>query len=527
MRKIWFYILLTCASPSLGQNEDDVLKYIQIFHPQFQQMHYRTQIEDSKIYFKVEQATHSGVKPMISFTELENTDAKLYWNKEWNKKSQKDGKEITKFRFSKIYPIADIGGGVDIGSSLNPVYTGGIGVGLDFSSPKIVLTAKGLPYYTSSGYFQDSIQTNFDMDLGTNRSIAANLFYKSELYAAYRPNKFFTLIGGYGKNFFGEGYRSVLLSDNIGAHPFFKIETSFAGIKYVNLYNFWRDNSVDPFDRSLDIPKFTSTHYLSWNITKDINLSIFEAVIFQSNDTLVNRGFDFNYINPIVFYRPVEYGLGSSDNVLVGANLGFKLNENHHFYSQFVLDEFLLSEIRAHSRWWANKYGWQVGYKSNQFFAENLYFQLEFNGVRPFTYSHKFSQHAYGHMNAAAAHPIGANFMEVLNILSYQKGKHRITNKLTFAAYGVDDSDTVSFGQNIFASYTLRPGTYDQLLFQGVRTNVLNETFVYEYELIRDIDLYLTAAYNWRMANTSMGTDHFHTFSIGLKSRIWNSYSDF
>src|SRR5690606_26487963 len=100
-------------------------------------------------------------------------------------------------------------------------------------------------------------------------------------------------------------------------------------IKYVNLYNFWRDNSSNPFDTKQDIFKFNSTHYLSWNITRYLNFSVFETVVFQGKDTLVNRGFDFNYINPVVFYRPVEYGLGSSDNVLLGANLSSKIT-NHH-----------------------------------------------------------------------------------------------------------------------------------------------------------------------------------------------------
>ena len=319
----------------------------------------------------------------------------------------------------------------------------------------------------------------------------------------------------------------MLLSDNIGAHPFFKIETSFASVKYVNLYNFWRDNTTDPFDRSKDILKFNSTHYLSWNITKGFNLSVFETVVFQVKDTLVNRGFDFNYINPIVFYRPVEYGLGSSDNVLLGSNLSYKFDDHQNIYAQFVLDEFLLSEIKAHSQWWANKYGWQLGYKSNAFFNDSLYFQFELNGARPFTYSHRASQHAYGHMNAAAAHPIGGNFLEMVQITSYHMNKHRFTNKITFAAYGVDPADTISYGTNIFKSYSLRPGDYDQLLFQGIRTNVLNETLIYEYELIGAIDLFLVAKYNWRMVNTSAGTDNFHTFTIGIRSRIWNAYSDY
>lgn len=522
MNKLLLYISFFAASFAFGQGE--VLEIIDYEPPiyKFENLNYRSQIDHDQWNFTRGEIIHSGIKPLINIKYQSEEKSRFKISKGW-------GKRVENFPINnfEIYPLINLEGGFEFGSTNLPAVTGGLGFGLDYSSKKWVFTTKLLPYYSMNGYFQDSIQTNFNMDMSTNRALASNLFYQGEILAAYRANKFFTLLGGYGKNFFGEGYRSLLLSDNIGAHPFFKIETAFAGIKYVNLYNFWRDNSVDPFDKSLDIPKFTSTHYLSWNITKDLNFSVFETVVFQVKDTLVNRGFDINYINPIVFYRPVEYGLGSSDNVLIGASMSYKINDNHNVYSQFILDEFLLSEITSHSRWWANKYGWQVGYKSNEFFTKNLYFQLEFNGVRPFTYSHKSSQHAYGHMNAAAAHPAGANFMELVNITSYKFGKHRITNKLTFITYGADDSSNVSNGQNIFKSYTLRPGNFDQLLFQGIRTNVLNENIIYEYAILPKIDMYLTATYNWRLVNTSQGTQNFHYFSIGLKSRIWNTYSDF
>ena len=54
---------------------------------------------------------------------------------------------------------------------------------------------------------------------------AEKIFSRNEILIAYRPNKIFTFLGGYGKNFFGEGYRSLLLSDNASNYPFLKLET--------------------------------------------------------------------------------------------------------------------------------------------------------------------------------------------------------------------------------------------------------------------------------------------------------------
>jgi len=489
-------------------------------------LHYRDQIENSEIYFKDEKEVHSSVKPILGFQKFTYTSSRLHFYKYKGDVNIMRNYNPADRSVISIYPITNLTAGVELqNNSVNLSYTGGLGAGIDIARSKFFISGKFMPYVNSGGFLGDSIQSKYDQDYGTERSLANGLFHRSELIAAYKPNDIFTFSGGYGKNFFGEGYRSLLLSDNAASNPFVKVETDFAGIKYVNLYNMWKDNSIDPFNKSLDITKFSAMHYLSWNITRDINLSIFETVVWQANDTITNRGFDFNYINPVVFYRPVEYGLGSSDNVLLGMNFSYKLNDHNNFYTQFVLDEFLLSEIKARSRWWANKYGVQVGYKSNSFIKDSLYFQLEFNLVRPFTYSHKLSNHAYGHMNASVTHPLGSNFMEVTNIVSHKIGRHRFTNKITFASYG-SDYDSTSYGQDIFKSYTLRDGTYDHLLMQGLRTNILNESFIYEYPILPEIDMYLTATYNWRMSNNSIETHHYHTLMIGIKSRIWNRYND-
>ena len=108
---------------------------------------------------------------------------------------------------------------------------------------------------------------------------------------------------------------------------------------------------------------------------------------------------------------------------------------------------------------------------------DGLYFQTEFNMVRPFTYSHKHSVLSYGHLNASVTHPLGANFYELLNIVSYKKGDHRFTNKITYSSYGVDTSIT-NYGQNIFASYSDRDGDYGHSIMQGQKFTVLNETFI-------------------------------------------------
>ncbi|MBI3135806.1 MAG: hypothetical protein HYZ14_14105 [Bacteroidetes bacterium] len=490
----------------------------------FDHLEYKHRIAHSELYLRDDQAIHSGVLPLqVPVDQIGYTAEKGQFLTQ--NKLKKTGEVKFGYRF---YPLADLGIGVESGNSKTDFlkYNAGAGLGFDFNAAHFFVTAKLLPYFTRSGYTADSIQQTLNMDIGTTRPIAGSLFQRNELLIAWQPHPIFTFTGGYGKNFFGEGYRSLLLSDNASSYPFLKIETTFSSIKYVNLYTVWNDNAVNPANKSLDRMKFSSLHYLSWNITREFNLSVFESVVWQSKDTLANRGFDLNYLNPVVFYRPVEYSNGSADNVLLGLNLAYKINKHHCLYSQVIIDEFLLAQIKSDNKWWGNKWGIQLGYKSNRFLLDGFYFQTEFNVVRPFTYSHKYSVENYGHLNASVTHPIGANFYEVLNLVSYVYKDIRFTNKLTFAAYGVD-TDTVNYGQNIFNSYSDRPSDFGNLIMQGLRTNVLNEQFIAEKPLWEKIDLFLTVTYNYRMQWTPVSIEHHHFLMIGLKSRIWNAYSDY
>ena len=84
---------------------------------------------------------------------------------------------------------------------------------------------------------------------------------------------------------------------------------------------------------------------MSWNATKRINVSFFESIVWQSRDSNnANLGYDVNYLNPVIFYRPTEYALGSGDNALIGASFKVRLWKHLQLYGQLIIDEFLLKE---------------------------------------------------------------------------------------------------------------------------------------------------------------------------------------
>jgi hypothetical protein len=145
---------------------------------------------------------------------------------------------------------------------------------------------------------------------------------------------------GYDKNFIGNGYRSLFLSDWGNSNLFLKLNTKIWKLNYQNLFMELMPQFKKAGDTLLD-RKYAAMHHLSMNVTKWLNIGLFEGVIFGRKNH-----FDFQYLNPIIFYRHIEGTVGSPDNAVAG--LDFKANIAHRaqLYGQLLLDEFILSEVK-------------------------------------------------------------------------------------------------------------------------------------------------------------------------------------
>jgi hypothetical protein len=336
---------------------------------------------------------------------------------------------------------------------------------------------------------------------------------------SYTPNEIFNFQGGLDKNFIGEGSRSLFLSDYGKAYPFGMIRTKFWRLEYSMIYQFFKEETPKGW-----LNKNGATHYISFNVTKWLNVGVFETVVFLPKDTMLNRGYDAEYLNPSVFFRPQEYSMGSSDNVLLGASFSAK-HKSHMLYGQFILDEFFLAEIKAKSGWWANKYGGQVGIKGRiKKQGIPLFYRIEYNVLRPYTYAHLNSGQNYGNLGTVLAHPLGANFMEILGEVKAQKGKW---NAKLFASYfllGLDKAG-FSYGGNIYQAYTNRPYDYGHFIGQGKGNNGVRALLQVGYCLHPSTNL------NAFIENQFRYDSAFDRYSfiglIGIRSQLWNDYRNY
>lgn len=363
-----------------------------------------------------------------------------------------------------------------------------------------------------------------------NHSISDDLdFSFAEAYVNYDASRFFNIEFGHGKHFLGDGYRSLLLSDNSFNYPYFKITTNVWKFKYVNLFSSLQqlDFKINAVDISRE--KLNATHYLSANIGSRFTINLFESIIL-GEDSLGNL-FDINYFNPIIFYRPVEYSISYSrlGNAIMGLGLKYKLSNLTHLYGQFVLDEFSLSEIRSNRGYWANKFGGQIGFKCFDFLGdENLSIQSELNTVRPFTYSHKHPVLNYSHYSQPLAHPFGASFIENITILSYRKESWGIDLKLIHAKRGGQIlGDTTNYGNDIFISYEDSRNDFDNEIAQG-NTNYLRFIDVRVSYLINPkTNLKLEVGLSDRLVEDLNSSSKNQYLFFSIKTDLRNIYYDF
>lgn len=317
--------------------------------------------------------------------------------------------------------------------------------------------------------YQSVLQTKAFLNSSVNTKAA--IYDDIRFRLTYKPNEIFTIQGGIDKHFVGEGDRSLLMGNQGNASPFIMMKAQFWKLEYVNLQQIWREGSVGHY-----LPKGNSSHYLNFNHKNKISFGIFESVTHIIKDTIYNKGFEVEYLNPLILYRPQEYSLGSSDNVILGIN-GFIAWKKHKLYGQISIDDININELKNRTKWWANKYGIQAGYKAwFHILQTDVFFRSEINLISPYTFASANDNINYSNQGLPIAHPLGANFIEWYNEFAFQYKQWQIHAWAQVYMKGNDPSNSpYSFGGDIYKSYLIRPyGDFGYSIGVGERVYALH-----------------------------------------------------
>ena len=453
------------------------------------------------------------------------------WNTIYKNKAdflQVNNKDV----FLAINPVLDLTQSVETGHTLRPslnskgiTVRGMIAGHLGFSTfitdnqergPQFFtdrVQNNGFPAVPGAGYYKTNSNNKYD-------------YFDARGSVNFEFWKYFTAQFGYDKNFIGNGYRSLFLSDYAAPNLFLKLNARIGRVNYQAML--MELVSQHPNTTGIDYQypkKYAVVHHLSVNATTWLNLGLYDNVVFSRANH-----FDFSYLNPIIFLVAAQQENGSPDKTTVG--LDFKANIGHQaqLYGQLMINEFVLHEVLHYKDgWWGNKQGLQLGAKFIDVFnVKNLDLQLETNLVRPYAYSHDDTVSNYSHYNQPLAHPLGSNFIEFIAIARYQPVyKWNAELKVIYYRQGLD-SGGINYGGNIFLNYNTRPAEYGVTLPNGVVGNCINTSGYVSYQWKEN--LFLEGTIMYRTYTTHDGftpKESSTTFTLGVRVNMFRRMYDY
>ena len=459
----------------------------------------------------------------------EDFKSRLPWFKTFYKTKTNFFEVNNKDFFLVINPVLQFSAGKETDNSNNLYLNsrgltvrGRIGGKIGFSSTIIDNQERG------PGYFQNQVNTSRAVPgVGFYKTFkgdgTAKDYFDARGYVTFSATKFIDIQFGFDKNFIGNGHRSLFLSDWGNSYLFAKINTKIWKFNYQNIFMELMPQYTKNGDSLLG-RKYAAMHHLSMNVTKWLNIGLFEGVIFGRKNH-----FDFQYLNPIIFYRHIEGTVGSPDNAVAGLDFKANILRKFQLYGQLLFDEFILSRIKNQPTYWANKFAIQVGAKYiDAFGIKNLDLQGEINRVRPFTYSHNDTVANYTHYNQPLAHPLGANFQELIGIIRYQPFPKWYINARMMYYYKGLDSANLNFGGNIFKDYKTRSAEDGYEVGSGNKLSVFNALLEVSYELKQNLFLEFTLQQrNSKLAGTPNAAVNSTFISGGVRLNMFKRVYDY
>jgi hypothetical protein len=336
-------------------------------------------------------------------------------------------------------------------------------------------------------------------------------------YFTYSPAKQIRLKIGKDRAFLGNGHQSLFLSDHSADHFFLNINTRVWKIEYVNHFAVMTDYLRGKPDTYGTHPKkYAVVHQLFYRPWHWLSWSLFESVAYSPVLPGGIRGFELEYLNPLIFYRSVEQSLGSPDNSMLGTALKANLLKRFQVYGQIALDDYNFRSRNLGPGYFGNKYALQGGIKYiDAFWIPRLDLQVEFNAVRPYTYAHFNPSGAWTHYGQNLAHSLGANAKDFHLIARYQPFP-RIGMYLCYSNMlkGLNNANG-NYGGDLSLPYTLYVSAFNNFIGQGTQLKINQVYGRLSYRLLK-LDGYVDLEARYRKENQNTGISVMGSFRLNM-----------
>jgi hypothetical protein len=321
-------------------------------------------------------------------------------------------------------------------------------------------------------------------------------------FISVQPIKNLNIQVGHGKQKIGNGYRSLLLSDNSFNYPYARITQQwFKGrVSYTNIYSVLMNlepaaKIPTPNSERLFQKKAASFQYLSINATKFLNIGFFQGMIWHAADDRNRQDLSWQYFNPVIYSNLPEYKLNNKNNIVIGTDLKIKITNKFNLYGQFMADD--LSNSNQHG----DAIGYQIG--ANYFDVlgiKNLFLQLEYNDVNENSYNSPLgttTNQSFSNYNQTLAYTPGSG-KELIVMADYKwkrlfvnmkynyqnllkNGEYYYTNQLINAKIGYLINPAYNFNVNLGITYRAQNfnnftnlNNQTNFIYLGIRTSIYN-----------------------------------------------------
>lgn len=281
---------------------------------------------------------------------------------------------------------------------------------------------------------------------------------------------------GQDKMFIGNGYRSLLLSDNTAPYLFLQVGLNFFDNKlnyhanWASLQSLTKVNGVTTQGDDLFVKKQANFNYLTFKPNAKIEIGFFEGVMWERwNDYTKSQDFDPVFMNPVPF---LTTALKSNDTLvssILGLNVFVKPFTHVGFYGQVSYGTN------------GGGAGFQIGTKMFDVLkVQGLNFQAEFNQVGKDIYGTQNDYVDYFHYNQPLALQKMEDFTELNFLVSYRykrilgslRGVAGHLNKSVTQDYLIDNYEAnLAYLLNPITNLMVNMGVRYRIDSQGPNTN--------------------------------------------------------
>lgn len=341
-------------------------------------------------------------------------------------------------------------------------------------------------------------------------------FGMSNGWVSYTPRSWINIQFGQGKNFIGNGYRSLLLSDAAFSYPYIKTLLTSTNKKWQYSAMYTSLQTLERLPKG-EVPealfkrKGGSFNYLSWVPTPGIEFGFFEGIIWERYDSTGTKPQPYGGYIPVIGVNTLLNGYGNVNHVITGLNARIRITKHSFAYGQFVTDAIS-----------SGRFGYQLGLKYFDLGVKNLDVQVEWNSLASNLYTSHYSLQSYAHMNQPLGHPSGPATQELVAIANYRK--HRYIGQIKFNHIqhsAGPDGNWSNDPDAIQINIAPWPMQYVQQIdiSAGLYVNtVTNLQLLVGYTGRTD-----HTDYNW-MNDVTLRTDYLY---VSLRTNLINRYSDF